>query len=655
MSPSNPENDPVHKGLHALGRQIEEGDDADAGAAAGGAPGDADAVQKAISPETGVADAADSDTEGEHLDEVPAEAAPADPNNPVERGLGELGQRITEAEALAAAGGDAGTGGDGGGEEADDEKDAKRRGAHAAPKKKRSKKRTAAWIVGTFFAVLLLLVGAAAGYGWYLNHEIHRIDLRNLTSAPQKGADAGTENILMIGSTDRCALKVQNPAFGLCSQGVNGVNSDVVMILHLNPANSTLSILSIPRDLFIPNARSTGANKIDAGLYQGPDQLINSIEEDLGIPIQHFVELNFDSFINVVDALGGVKMYFPEPVFDAYSGLNIQSTGCIQLNGTQALQVVRARHLQYKGPGVTTTNPNYWPFENLSDLARIRRDHEFLRVLAAAVKAKGLGNPFTDQQLVSGVVGQLTVDSGLSAADMISLVLTYHDVNVNSAPQLTLPVAVDQFGNYIYKGGSYGDIEFPAESQDHAAIDQFLGLKPGDDTYSGGALPAPSTITVSVENGSGTNNQATDTADSLKALGFQIGTVGDTTPVGREAETVVYYSSKTPAELAAAQAVANSMSGAVIMAEDPTQVQPGSRVTVVTGTDFTVNPPPAAPATAPTGAGSGTGTPTTVAPTTTTTAPPSSSNGAFQAPTATVTPLQPWDPRSCTAKGGEGT
>jgi hypothetical protein len=214
---------------------------------------------------------------------------------------------------------------------------------------------------------------------------------------------------------------------------------------------------------------------------------------------------------------------------------------------------------------------------------------------------------------------------------------------------------VDQFGNYIYKGGSYGDIEFPAESQDHAAIDQFLGLKPGDDTYSGGALPAPSTITVSVQNGSGTNNQATDTADSLKALGFQIGTVGDTTPVGREAETVVYYSSKTPAELAAAQAVANSMSGAVIMAEDPTQVQPGSRVTVVTGTDFTVNPPPAAPATAPTGAGSGTGTPTTVAPTTTTTAPPSSSNGAFQAPTATVTPLQPWDPRSCTAKGGEGT
>ena len=115
--------------------------------------------------------------------------------------------------------------------------------------------------------------------------------------------------------------------------------------------------------------------------------------------------------------------------------------------------MVRARHLQYKGPGVTTTDPNYWPQESQSDIARIRRDHEFLRVLAAAVKAKGLSNPITDQQLVAGVAGQLTVDSGFSASHMISLVLGFHNVDVNSAPQLTLPVAVDQFGSYDVPGG----------------------------------------------------------------------------------------------------------------------------------------------------------------------------------------------------------
>ncbi len=595
MSPPNAENDPVHRGLHQLGQEVDQ------------------------------------------------ESPPADPaDNPVERGLHDLGLQIEQAEQAGARGGQGGQGG-------------RRKGAHAAPKR-RSRRRTVGYVVGALGLVVVLLVGATAGYAWYLNHEIHRIDLHNLASAPVKGADAGTENILMIGSTSRCALTVQNPAYGLCSQGVNGVNSDVVMILHLNPATHSLSILSIPRDLFVPNARSDGANKIDAALFQGPDQLINAVEEDFGIPIQHFVELNFDSFINVVNALGGIKMYFPEPVYDAYSGLNIQTTGCLQLNGTQALQVVRARHVQYKGPGVTTDDVNDWPQEAQSDIARIRRDHEFLRVLATAVKAKGLSNPLTDQSLVSGVVSQLTVDTSFSATDMINLVLGYHDVNVNSAPQLTLPVAVDQFGSYTYQGGSYGDIEFPAEPQDHNAVDQFLGLSSSnDDTYTGGALPAPSSVTVSVMNGSGAYNQATDTAASLAALGFHTGTIGDSTPVGQEAETVVAYSSKSPAELAAAQLVANSMSGAVIMADDPSQVSPGSQVTVITGTDFSVHPPAAA--TTPTSLVAGS------ASTTTTTAPAAGSgssgntgnSGAFAAPTASVEQLAPWDPRACTPSGGEGS
>jgi LCP family protein required for cell wall assembly len=665
MSPPNPEDDPVHKGLHDLGRQIEEAEGATSGAEAAGEGTESDAAgrsEPSTPPGATAADAgaddelpwpspaaetpartgATADTPQAERETVAAAAAlGADPaDNPVERGLHELGRQIDEAERGGAA--ESGGGGRGGRGDSGP--------AHAAPKKKRSTRRKVAYVLGSIFLVLVLIAGAAAGYAWYLNDQIHRISLHNLSDSPTKGADAGTENILMIGSTSRCALKVQNPQFGLCSQGVTGVNSDVVMILHLNPANNSLSILSIPRDLFAPNARSDGANKIDAALYQGPDQLIAAIEEDFGIPIQHFVELNFDSFMNVVNALGGIHMYFPEPIFDSYSGLNIQTTGCIGLNGTSALEVVRARHLQYKPPGVTTTDPYYWPSENESDLARIRRDHEFLRVLASAVKAKGIGDPLTDQRLVAGVVGDLTVDSGFSLSDMVSLVLTYHGVNVNSAPQLTMPVQVDQFGSYTYKGGSYGNIEFPSDPQDHAAVDQFLGLKANEDTYSGGALPSPSSVTVSVMNGSGTSNQASATAAGLRALGFNIGTVGDTTPVGREAETVVYYSSKTHANLAAAQAVANSMSGAVIMAMDPTQVQSGSQITVVTGTQFSVNPPPAA--VTPTSAAGSTGAASSS--TTTTSSSSSGNSQLFQPPTTTVEPLAAWDPRSCTAKGGEG-
>jgi hypothetical protein len=148
-------------------------------------------------------------------------------------------------------------------------------------------------------------------------------------------------------------------------------------------------------------------------------------------------------------------------------------------------------------------------------------------------------------------------------------------------------------------------------------------------------------------NGSGTYNQATTTSDALSALGFKMSGVGDSTPVGPQSETVVYYAHMTSADEAAAQAVASSLSGAVIMALDPAQVTDGAQVTVVTGSQFSVNPP-ASGATATTGGGV---TTSTSAPTTTTTSP----NSEFQAPSAAVTPLQPWDPRSCTASGGEGT
>ena len=501
------------------------------------------------------------------------------------------------------------------------------------------------WVLGTVGVMLVVVVGGTAGYAWYLNHEIHRIDVRGLVDVPTSGADAGTENILLVGSTDRCALTVQNAAYGLCSEGVDGVNSDVVMILHLNPATHAVSILSIPRDLFVPNARSTGANKIDAALYEGPSQLVAAINENLGIPIQHYVVLNFDTFANVVDALGGVKMYFPEPVYDAYSGLKVLTPGCVSLDGFHALQVVRARHLQYKPPGVTTPYPAYWPYENQSDLARIRRDHEFLRVLATAVAKNGLSNPITDEQLISSVAPQLEVDKSFSTSDMVSMVLSYHGVDADTAPQLTLPVQVDQFGSYLYEGGSYGDIEFPATVQDDQVIDQFLGVGATTDTMTGRPLPAPSTVTVSVVNGSGVTDQATTTSTELGALGFTMVGLGDSPPVGSEAETVVYYAQRTPADIAAAEAVVRSMSGAVIMALGPTT--DGARVTVVTGTQFTVDPPAAVPTGTATGStATGSGTP---AATTTTTTPASASTAAFQAPTPAVEALQPWDPRACPA------
>jgi polyisoprenyl-teichoic acid--peptidoglycan teichoic acid transferase len=512
------------------------------------------------------------------------------------------------------------------------------------PKKVRSRRRRIARRVALIsLAVVLVVLGGGAGYAYYETHDLHRVQVQGLNSALTTGQEAGTENILMVGSTSRCALTVQNAAYGLCSQGVNGVNSDVIMILHADPAHHQLALLSIPRDLFIPNARSTGPNKIDAGLYQGLSQLVAAIEEDFGIPIQHAVSLNFDQFANIVDALGGINMSFPESVFDAESGLNVQAAACVHLNGTQALQVVRARHLQYDAPGTTTSDAEYWPQEAQSDLARINRDHEFLRVLAAAVAKQGLGNPISDLDLINSVKADLTFDQSWSVSNMASLVLDFHSVDINSVPQLTLPVAVvtdpdGSGGSLVYQGGSYGDVEFPSQAQDQSVIDQVLGIASTTDSMTGSALPAPSAVTVSVMNGTGVANQATDTSDALTALGFHTVGVGDTPAVGDVAETVVYYGSRSAATEAAAESVTRSLSGSVIMAYDPSQVADGAEVTVVTGTQFGVNAP--ATSTTPTSAGT---TPTSTPPST------STSSAAIAAPSASNPTLAPWDPRACAA------
>jgi LCP family protein required for cell wall assembly len=504
-----------------------------------------------------------------------------------------------------------------------------RHGRRRAGRRRRRVRRVVV-IVG---AVLVLLVAAVVGYNWHLFNQIHTVAVKGL-SAQGSGAELGTENVLMVGSTDRCDLPKSDPLYQDCVQGHTGINSDVVMILHLVAATKQVSVLSIPRDTFVPNARAEGANKIDAALAEGPSQLVAAIEDDFGIPIQHYVELNFASFANVVQTIGGIHMYFPEPVYDAQVGLDIASPGCTYLNGGDALKLVRSRELQYKGPGVTTNNPAYWTRETQNDLARIQRDHEFLRVLATAVAHHGLGNPITDEKLIASIAPQLEVDAPFKG-QLLSLAGTFHGVNPNQVPELTLPVrAPDIPADYFYKGFDYGEIVYPTATEDENVIDQFLGVTSGTDTMTGRPLPRPKAITVSVLNGTGVTDQAADTGAALHALGFTIGALGDTAPVGAPAETLVTYDS-TAGE-SAAETVARSLSGLVVLARGATAG--GSQVTVTTGSDFSVDSPPAVPAST----------------SSTTAAPPVTTGTALGPASAPVSPLRAWDPRACGSTSAKG-
>ena len=177
-------------------------------------------------------------------------------------------------------------------------------------------------------------------------------------------------------------------------------------------------------------------------------------------------------------------------------------------------------------------------------------------------------------------------------------------------------------------------------------IDQFLGVNATTDTMTGQKLPSPSTVSVSVLNGTGTYNQATTTSNALQALGFRIAGVGDTPSVGAQSETVVYYATKTPAGPGRGPG-----SGPLAVRgghhrprahQQRGRGHRGHRVAV------RGQRPRSGGGNGHHGAGAATPA-TTSTPTTT-----ASSSGAFQPPTAAVSPLQPWDPRSCTPQGGEG-
>jgi len=489
----------------------------------------------------------------------------------------------------------------------------------------------------TLATVVLVIVAAMGADYIYLNGLVHRVAVKNESSTYNS-----TENVLLVGSTTRCGLSTQNAAYGLCSQGVTGVNSDVVMILHLNAATQQISILSIPRDLFVPNARVDGANKIDAALYNGPSQLVAAIQEDFGIPINHYVELNFDTFASVVNVLGGINMYFPMEIFDAYSGLNIRQTGCVHLDGYHALQVVRARHLQIRYKGLSQLHST-WPQEGLSDLARIRRDHEFLKVLASAMKARGIANPITDQRLATAVAPYLTVDSSFSTSHMLSLAEHFANVSIGSVPEMTMPVVLVQTGSYLYKGYQYGEVEFPLEPGITATVHKFLGLPSSINTMDGQPLPKANTVTVSVVNGTGVSNQAASVAAALRGHGFKVGGESNATPVGPSSETVVYHANNSAASLGAAQAVLRDIEGPAVMALGPTTG--GALVTVQTGSDIMVNSATAKPVVTTVKSTKKRATVTT----TTAVIDPSTvkADANLSAPTAVTQSLQPWDPRSC--------
>ncbi|MHB1986868.1 MAG: LCP family protein [Acidimicrobiales bacterium] len=327
------------------------------------------------------------------------------------------------------------------------------------------------------FGAFLIVVPATAGAGWwYVNYRLGQVHHVRLAKGVLHGARAGAPfNVLMIGSDTRQfeTSPGQSSKFG-SSSVVTGQRSDVVIVARVVPATRQIYLLSIPRDLWvdIPGhvAYVSGQNRINAAFNSGPSLLIETLKHDFGIPIDHFAQVNFAGFETMVSAVGGIRIDFPYPLKDAYSGLSIRRTGCQLISGGMALAYVRSRHLYYEQNGS-------WQYDGLSDWSRIRRQDVFFHALLAQVRNK-VTNLFDMNNLLGAVVHNLTLDSTLSNSTLISLALQFRHASVGSIHSEVLPTTPD-----VLAGGA--DVLLPAKSYDKAMISKFLALG------SRGVRPAP--------------------------------------------------------------------------------------------------------------------------------------------------------------------
>ncbi len=338
-------------------------------------------------------------------------------------------------------------------------------GSAATVRRSKPKRTWLDWVLlSGVVLVSLAIVAVGSGYVYvqYRFNQVTKVSVKHLKVAPV-GAPF---NVLLIGSDSRVGVSnTDQNAYGSTSTA-GGQRSDVVKIVHVVPATGQVSVLSIPRDTVVTVAGDTSQigkyNRINATYNTGPDELVQTIEANFGIPIAHVVQLNFVGFRGAVDAIGGVNLDFPVPAKDDYTGLNITTTGCQHLNGGYSLAVARSRHYQYYENG-------YWQGDGTSDFGRIQRQNAFLKALIT--QAEKQYNPLTLNAFIGSVVQGVTIDSTFKITDLVSLAQQFRSFATTSLATATLPTYSTDSSNFGY----LGSILYVQQPQATQVISQFLG------------------------------------------------------------------------------------------------------------------------------------------------------------------------------------
>lgn len=267
----------------------------------------------------------------------------------------------------------------------------------------RRRRRWGRWIIAF---VLLAIVGVAL---WVL------LTFNRLERVPTNGAltpDGGAfTNYLIVGTDSREGITEDNPlAPVILGDGtVVGERTDTIVVLRVQGASARM--IALPRDLFLTLA-SGREGRINTAYQQGPDSLIRTVQQSLGVPIHHYAEVDLAGFLDLVIATGGVTIDFDAPAFDRKSGLQVDQSGPVRLDPDQTLAFVRSRTYTRVIDGVEQV-------DGRGDLGRVERQQQFLRAVVDEIG--GTRNPVKIERIARSMTGAIKVDDSLSLLDSLSL------------------------------------------------------------------------------------------------------------------------------------------------------------------------------------------------------------------------------------------
>ena len=411
-------------------------------------------------------------------------------------------------------------------------------------------------------AAVLVFVSTGLGWGamFYIDSKFTEIDALNTNSAAVHEAEKqlGDENFLIVGSDTRAGAKPQDGVGDANSE--QGARSDVLMLAHIPADRKRMVVVSVPRDLLIKRPQceewdpSTGqytGNQVDAAedvkanepyAVGGPKCVSKFMTELTGLEINHFISVDFNGFKGMVDAIGTVPVCVPKPMKDDELGVIFEQAGRFEINGTKALDYVRAR----KVAG-----------EDKTDYDRVNRQQQFLSsLLRKALSSEILLNPGKLNAFLNAFASS-TVGQNIGVNDMLTLAQSMRSIEAGRVTFITIPhetsegptMSNDDNLELLKEADTKALFQaiidgtpLPEETPDNTAADPDKGQ-----TQTSAPPPGPKQgkiidhkgLKVQVRNGDPDNGGAAGrTTTALRELGYDVVIPGDAPPTEK---TVILY------------------------------------------------------------------------------------------------------------------